>query len=635
MVARSRKGKRRRARRHLLLGGIVVAILLAGFAYHRASTKLGAEQHFARAQSLLEQGQRNAALIEAKNALQADPTHAESRVLAGNLYLFLGDGLSAEKELGEAIKLGFDTPEVHFGLLRALLQQRRFEEVIGRLLELGPDSHSVESYLIRGSAWLGSGSYEHAREDFDNVLALDPDNAEAHRGLTKLALASEDLEEAGRQIDKTLAVSTSDLEGWVLKGEVQLLQKDFAGAENAFVTALESNQNHLLARVGLTRSLLAQNKPDEALQHIEVLANANPYSAVNSYLAALAFRQKGDIPSMQLALREVLKVAPYHPASLLMLGAIHYRNDELELAQQMLSRFVEQQPDDLRGSKLLGAVLMKQAAYDQAISLLEEAVEANPDDPQLLALLGSAYMATKDYENANAYMTRATQLEPDIASLRTQLALTHFATGDADKGISELQSIVAANPEIGRADYLLLLVHLRKHEYAEALAIAKQLAQDQPDNPVPYNLIAAANEGLGDAAKARVSYERALEIKPDYVTAALNLARLDYQDGDIQATKDRYAQVLTIQPGNVFALEGLARFALQERRTKKATQFLERARAASSTAVNPRILLVGLYLQTNPQLALEIAQEAHALAPQNSTVLQALGRSHLVNQQFP
>ena len=34
-------------------------------------------------------------------------------------------------------------------------------------------------------------------------------------------------------------------------------------------------------------------------------------------------------------------------------------------------------------------------------------------------------------------------------------------------------------------------------------------------------------------------------------------------------------------------------------------------------------------------LALEIAQEAHALAPQNSTVLQALGRSHLVNQQFP
>lgn len=251
-----------------------------------------------------------------------------------------------------------------------------------------------------------------------------------------------------------------------------------------------------------------------------------------------------------------------------------------------------------------------------------------------MVLLGSAYMATRDYEKANELMAKAAELQPDISAIRTQLALTLFATGDTDKGVSELQSIVAADPEFQRADYLLLLVHLRKQEYREALVIAEKLARDQPENPIPQNLIAAAHEGLGDPVKARSAYERALTIKPGYVTSALNLARLDYQDGDLQSAKDRYSAVLVTSPGNVFALEGLARFSLQENKTKRAVQFLERARTASMTAIRPRLLLIGIYLQSNPALALEVAQEAYATAPATPNVLEALARAQLFNRKF-
>ena len=634
MVRRHRRHKRSRQRRNLLAGIAVSIVVLAAGAYLWAGSRLGADDHFAEAQALLEQGQRDAALIAVKNALQTDPSHAKSRVLAAQLYLFLGDGLHAEKELREAIKLGVDTPELQMGLARAVLLQSRFEEVLAKLATLRPAEHGNEFYLVRAQAQLRLGRFDTARLDLDTVLKTDPDNAQAHRGLAGLALASQDIDEAGRQIDKSLEVATTDVEGWVLKGEVLLRQRDYQGAGNAFTTALDGNHSHLLARVGLTRALLAQNKSDEALEHIEILTKANPYSPVNSYLAALAFRQKSDVPAMQLALREVLKAAPNHAASLLMLGAIHYENAELELALELLSRFVQQQPDDLRGNKLLAAVLIKKENYAQGVAQLERMVAIYPDDPQLLALLGSAYMAAKDYEKANEYMSRASELEPDISSLRTQLALTHFATGDTDSGISELKSAAAAETEFGRADYLLLLVHLRQKEYSEALEIAENLAREQPDNPVPHNLIAAAHEGMGDLEKARLSYERALEIKPDYVTGALNLARLDYQSGNTQATKDRYTAVLTTHPTNIFALEGLARFALQEGHRAKAIDLLERARAASATTVNSRVLLVGIYLNTNLALALEIAEEAHALAAENPDVLEALARSQLANRRF-
>ena len=611
MAAHPRQGRRKRRRRIVVVGALAIITALAGTAYYRATTKSSAEDYFASAQTLFQGGDQSGALIEVKNALQADPGHVGSRVLAGTIYLQLADGLSAEKELNEAIKLGADTPDIHLGLLRAMLHQRRYDEVIGRLLDVTLDSRSIEFHLIRGAAWLGSGNYENARADFEHVLAAEPDNTEAHRGLTKLALATEDFDEAGRQADKILDLSAADLEGWVLKGEVSLGQKDYEGAEAAFMTALTHSENHLLARIGLVRALLAQNKPDTALPHIEILAQANPYSAVSSYLAALAARQKGDIPAMQLALREVLKLAPNHPDSLLLLGAAHYRSNELELARDVLSRYVDVQPDDLRGSKLLAALFIKREAYDQAIALLEKAASDNPEDPQLLTLLGSAYMATKEYAKANELMTRASELEPGISSIRTQLALTHFATGETDKGVSELKSIMATDPGFERADYLLLLVHLRKREFDEALAIAQKLARDQPENPVPQNLIAASHEGLGDLAQARTAYEQALAIKPDYVTAALNLARLDFQGGDLEAAKERYSTILKAAPDNVFALEALARFALHARQMRVATKLLERARAASETAVNPRILLAAIYLQSEPRLALEVAQEAY------------------------
>ena len=49
--------------------------------------------------SRLSQGELDAALIQAKNALLENPTHLPSRILLGNIYLLKGQGANAEKEL--------------------------------------------------------------------------------------------------------------------------------------------------------------------------------------------------------------------------------------------------------------------------------------------------------------------------------------------------------------------------------------------------------------------------------------------------------------------------------------------------------------------------------------------------------
>ena len=57
------------------------------------------DDHFARAENSLKKGDIRDALVELKNAAQEESRDAESRLLLGEVYTRLGDGVSAEKEL--------------------------------------------------------------------------------------------------------------------------------------------------------------------------------------------------------------------------------------------------------------------------------------------------------------------------------------------------------------------------------------------------------------------------------------------------------------------------------------------------------------------------------------------------------
>lgn len=70
----------------------------------------------------IEEGDGSAAIIELKNALQANPQSADARALLGELYLRSGDAASAGKELERAVELGRNETK-----LRALLAQSRVQ----------------------------------------------------------------------------------------------------------------------------------------------------------------------------------------------------------------------------------------------------------------------------------------------------------------------------------------------------------------------------------------------------------------------------------------------------------------------------------------------------------------------------
>src|SRR5262249_728176 len=103
---------RPRARGFLVLVLALVSMLALARSPGAAAATSESEQHHAQAQGFMAKGDWQSALIELKNAVQADPDNAAARFDLGLVYLRLGDPPSAEKELREARDHGFDEKRI-------------------------------------------------------------------------------------------------------------------------------------------------------------------------------------------------------------------------------------------------------------------------------------------------------------------------------------------------------------------------------------------------------------------------------------------------------------------------------------------------------------------------------------------
>lgn len=113
---------------------------------------LSPAEHLQRAKAYHTEGDLNASIIELKNVLQSDSGHAEAHWLLGELYLEQGNGAATLKELEKAKELGRNTPELKIALLRSLLLQGKYLEVILKTPSVNDKSATTELLTLRGEA---------------------------------------------------------------------------------------------------------------------------------------------------------------------------------------------------------------------------------------------------------------------------------------------------------------------------------------------------------------------------------------------------------------------------------------------------------------------------------------------------
>lgn len=590
------------------------------------------EEHLIQGKEMLAKGDRQGAIVEFKNTLQAQPANAEARLLLGNAHLANGAYAEAEKELRQAKENGAAEEQVLPPLAKALLGKGEPQQAI----DLGIPTHTfgpqarTALYTVRAAAQLSLGMQAEADQSIASAEQSDANNLELALLKARRALSKQDKPQAMHLLDSILKQDAKFNDALYLKGA--LLQSEGKNDEalKVYQHIVANDPKQFRTHLAISSLHLQAKNTEAAEKNLEAAEKAAAKNLLVKYARGTFELQRGKLDKASSALLEVLRVAPDHLPSVLAYAMASYGLGNYDQSLKNAGKVLGVAPDNIIAAKILAGSQLKIGDTKGALQTLEPLLARHPGDARLLALAGEAYLQSKNYNKAQSFLDKAAALEPENATIKSRQAAGHLAMGDRNEALADLEKAASLSDKPGQVDLALVMLHLRSKEYDKALQAIANLEKKLPNNPLTHNLRATTLMGMQDRAGARKELEQALVIQPNFFPAAINLARLDMQDRKPEAARKRFETVLATDKNNVQAMMALADLAAAEKKDKDYADWLEKAVKVEPKTLPAHVGLVKYYLSKKENAkAMTQARQAVSVMPDNPAAQNLLGATQM------
>ncbi|HYN76511.1 MAG TPA: XrtA/PEP-CTERM system TPR-repeat protein PrsT, partial [Lamprocystis sp. (in: g-proteobacteria)] len=502
-------------------------------------------------------GQTRSAYINLKGALLQDPFLVSAHLLLGKIYIQLGEGDKAEKELLIADGLGAHQSLILIPLARAYLLQGKAQQLLAELFPLGTlVEEDAELLALRGQAHLQLDQLYDAQRAFSQASERNPNNVGAILGRISVLLLKGDLNEADFYARRAVELAPENPRAWFLKGTLARSLGDIQSAQRDFERAATELPAYLPAQIARVSALLDLGRFDQALAAVEETLKIYPRDPRPSYLKAIVQARTKDADGALESLRhtEVLisqlprELIDGHPPTLLLAGMVAYSLKHWAQATNYLRLFLEKFPETVGPRILLAQLALERGQNEDAVKLLEPALGLAPGDQKVLSLLAEAYMRDRQHVKASSYLQLAAEADDDNLVLRTQRSVNQFGLGRKAQAIEALGVVFEADPRYEKAGATLVIMTLKERRFDEAVLVARKLLEGSPDNLTYLNLYGVAQLAASDLKAARWAFELALALDWRFVTAQLNLAEVDLREQQPNAARQWLQLVLAKHP---------------------------------------------------------------------------------------
>lgn len=583
----------------------------------------------ASAKGYLAKGDTKAAMIQLKNALQANVNMAEARYLLGVALLRSGDAAGGEAELRKAREYKHPDEEVVPVLAEAMLALRQYrkltDEFAGERLE-SPSAQARLQTAVAG-AFAAQNRPDAARESLEEALKASPNYAKARLMQARDQAAQREYDAALANLEAIIAAEPAEHEAWQLKGDVLRYGKRQAEqALAAYTKAVELQPNFVEGHVAILDSLIFKADLDGAAKQVELLKKAAPTAVATKYYEALVAYRKKDMKLATSLSQQLVQLSPGNFKSQQLAGEIALAGNAPVQAVGYLSEAVRLGPQAVGTRRLLVRAYLGIGRPAKALSVLQPMLGDNVD-PATHLLAGEVYLQNNEVKRAQEHFAKAAQQDPKNTRARTSLALARLAGGSGEAALGELQEIAGEDKGIS-ADLALISSHLARRDFDKALKAIDALEKKQPDKPQTFTLRARTLLAKRDTAGARKNFERAVGLDAGFFPAVSGLAALDLLDKKPEEARKRFEAMLVQHPKDPQALLALADLRGRSGASKEeVAELINRAVTANPTEKQPRLLLVEHHLrQQDYKQALAAAQNGVTAIPDSPELLDALGR---------
>ena len=326
-------------------------------------------------------GDEEAAQAALDRAMELTPGWEEAALLKFSYLREHADRERVSAYANEYLDTYADRPRFRLTYARLLAQWNENRAALAqfeKLLESDPDS--IDALYAAGALNLDRGDLVRAREHFEHVLTLFPNEDRARLYLGRIASEQGDYEAA------------------------LTLLREVVSRELYFDAQM---------RVGFVLS--DAGRIDEALEH---LADATPKSRdeqVRVYLAREQVLRDSGQPEQALKLLNAALVDLPDDLDLLYArGLVTAMLDQVVDHERDMRRLIELDPENAHAYNALGYTLAdKTERFEEALALIEKALLLLPGDPYILDSLGWVHYRRGNLKLALEYLTEAMDQQPD------------------------------------------------------------------------------------------------------------------------------------------------------------------------------------------------------------------------------
>jgi tetratricopeptide (TPR) repeat protein len=304
---------------------------------------------------------------------------------------------------------------------------------------------NAEALLRDGIAAQQHGDFQKAIEDYRQVLAQEPELAEARANLGAALAAS-------GQFDAAIEEDTRALEASPDKTAVRLnlalafyKKGDMAHAHDEFEMVHAARPADVKSAVLLAYTDIKLDKGADAAQMLAPLEPDHDadtdFEYVYGYALILSGKEADGLPRMEKVARITSSADAYVIA-----GSARLRRNEFREARADLDAALELAPTFPGLYTLAGQA--RDAMGDTAASVpaFEAALRADPKDPTANLYLGVTRLKERDFDSARPLLELALQLQPGLPLARLQLAKLNGMTGRYAEAAATLEDLEKTDP---------------------------------------------------------------------------------------------------------------------------------------------------------------------------------------------
>ncbi len=322
----------------------------------------------------------------------------------------------------------------------------------------------------------------------------------------------------------------------VKSGEKELLQGNYAKAQEQFKAALNQNSKDPNAIAGLGFALALQFKLDAASQQFDKalsIDSQDPLAHVGKAFVTLNRLQSSSmtvisqrdalLTEAQSECELALRHDPKMPEAMMVLGMVQRAQGKLDDAKASFSSSIKQEPIFTNAFAYRGLISLEQGDSASAISDFKDAIKLRSSNSTAHYGLGKAYLKLGQLNDAYKELNTA-------LSLNKNSAPTHVAMGDVFRG--QGNSVAAIK------------------EYNAAISVKAETND-------AYLGLADIFEGRGDLEQAALNLRSGLALNQDNVILHRRLGDILLRNEKIDDALKEYTTVLGTAPGDVGAVNGM------------------------------------------------------------------------------